>query len=96
DQGAVLHRQCGGEIANLGVDLLIGVRGLARELVDGAVETGRLERSRTRFYETTDEAATSLPAILGQSVGAGDLVLVKGSRGVRMERIVERLRSTWE
>lgn len=96
DQGAALHRQCGAEIANLGVDLLIGVRGQARELVDGAVATGRLERSRTIFYETTDEAATSLPPILGQSVGAGDLVLVKGSRGVRMERIVERLRSTWE
>jgi UDP-N-acetylmuramoyl-tripeptide--D-alanyl-D-alanine ligase len=96
EQGAELHRQCGGEIARLGIDLLIGVRGLARDLVDGAVELGGLDHSQTRFFETTDEATGSILTILGETVGPGDLVLVKGSRGVRMERIVDRLRSVQE
>jgi len=38
-QGPELHRQCGREIAAMGVDVLIGVRGLASELVAGAIET---------------------------------------------------------
>ncbi len=86
--GPELHREAGREIAALGVDVLWGVRGLARELIEGAREAGMSERA-ARFYETTDEAADALVT----EVGAGDLVLVKGSRGVHTERIVARLRA---
>jgi UDP-N-acetylmuramyl pentapeptide synthase len=40
---------------------------------------------------TSDEAAD----VLSQLVAPGDVVLVKGSRGVRTERIVERLVAEW-
>jgi UDP-N-acetylmuramoyl-tripeptide--D-alanyl-D-alanine ligase len=85
-----LHREAGREIAALGVDVLWGVRGLARDLIEGARGAGMTEGA-ARFFETTDEAAEAIV----KEVRAGDLVLVKGSRGVRTERIVERLRSSF-
>jgi UDP-N-acetylmuramoyl-tripeptide--D-alanyl-D-alanine ligase len=84
---AQLHREAGREIAAMGADVLWGVRGLARELVEGAREAGMGEGA-ARFFETTAEAAGALAS----EVRAGDLVLVKGSRGVHMEEIVRRLR----
>lgn len=88
DQGAEMHRHCGQEIAALGIDFIIGVRGRARDLVAGATASGV---KRTFFHETPEEAAEQLIADLQ----AGDLVLIKGSRGVRTERIVERLKSVF-
>jgi UDP-N-acetylmuramoyl-tripeptide--D-alanyl-D-alanine ligase len=90
-QGPELHRQCGREIAAMGVDVLIGVRGLASELVAGAIETSAGVAKLTSFCETPEEAAEMLIA------GAlpGDLILVKGSRGVRMEKVVERLKTAF-
>lgn len=82
---AEMHRGAGRELAAAGVDALWGVRGLARELVEGARAAGLDE---ARFFETIDEAAAALIAELRE----GDLVLVKGSRGVHMERIVEAVR----
>jgi len=61
------------------------VRGLAAALVAGAKESGVKE---TRFFETSDEAARALVT----EVRAGDLVLVKGSRGVATDRIVSAMR----
>jgi UDP-N-acetylmuramoyl-tripeptide--D-alanyl-D-alanine ligase len=87
EEAAAMHREAGREIAAMGVSLLWGVRGLAREIVEGAREAGMSDEA-ARFFETTDEAASSLVA----EVRAGDLVLVKGSRGVHTERIVEALR----
>ena len=84
--GPESHRACGREIAALGIDRLIGVRGLARELVEAAREAGPLDAV---FCETPEAAAETL---LGD-LRAGDLILVKGSRGVRTERVVERLRA---
>ncbi len=46
----------------------------------------------TAFFETSEEAAEALAAF----VRAGDLVLVKGSRGVHTERAVGRLREKYE
>jgi UDP-N-acetylmuramoyl-tripeptide--D-alanyl-D-alanine ligase len=86
-EGAQLHRAAGQEIAGLGVDALWGVRGLAAELVAGARAAGLSEQA-ARFFETTEEAA----AALVEEVRAGDLVLVKGSRGVRTDLIVAALR----
>jgi UDP-N-acetylmuramoyl-tripeptide--D-alanyl-D-alanine ligase len=86
-EGPRLHRSCGREIAEAGVDLLIGVRGLAIDLVEGAIDEGGMARDRTRFFENATDAAEWL---LGQ-IQPGDLILVKGSRGVRLESLVRRL-----
>ncbi|HEV7906319.1 MAG TPA: hypothetical protein VGO96_20935, partial [Pyrinomonadaceae bacterium] len=72
-----------------GVDVLWGVRGLASELVAGARDAGM---GAARFFETTEEAG----AALLEEVRTGDLLLVKGSRGVHMERIIELLRERYE
>ena len=84
--GAQLHREAGSNIAKSGVDLLIGVRGLARELVEGARQSG-LKTESAIFCETPDEAAERL---MGE-VKPGDVILIKGSRGVRTDIVVERL-----
>jgi UDP-N-acetylmuramoyl-tripeptide--D-alanyl-D-alanine ligase len=89
ETGAELHAEAGREIARMGVDVLWGVRGLAAELVAGAREAGL---AAARFFATTDEAA----AALTDEVRAGDLLLVKGSRGVHTERIIEALRGRYE
>ena len=84
---ARLHREAGREIAASGVDVLWGVRGLASELVAGA-RTGGMSEQAVRFFATTDEAARALPS----EIRPGDLVLIKGSRGVRTDLIVAALR----
>ncbi len=87
ERAAAMHRECGQEIARLGIDLLIGVRGLARELVEGAREAG-LEA--VLFLETPEEAGRWL----AEHVQPGDVILIKGSRAVGMERALETLRRT--
>lgn len=85
--GAGLHREAGRRIATLGVDLLIGVRGLASEIVAGAREAGMSAESAI-FCETPYEAAD----VLTREARAGDLILIKGSRGVKTEIVVERMK----
>jgi len=89
--GPEMHRKCGRDIAALGVDVLIGVRGLASELVAGAVECPGNAPRLTSFCETPEEAAEMLVA----GAVPGDVILVKGSRGVRMEIVVERLKAAF-
>jgi UDP-N-acetylmuramoyl-tripeptide--D-alanyl-D-alanine ligase len=86
EQGAAMHRECGEAIAAAGVQRILGVRGLAADLVAGAKDAGV---TAATFCETPEQAAEQLLTELQ----AGDLVLVKGSRGVRTERIVERLKA---
>jgi len=88
--GAQLHRETGREMARMGIAAIWGVRGLSSELVEGAREAG-MNGTAAKFFPTTEEAAAALLA----EVRKGDLVLVKGSRGVRMERIVELLRERY-
>jgi len=83
----VLHREAGVSTAKTGkVDWVIAVAGDAKEIVEGAVSAG-VPREQTRFFQSSAEAATFLETFLT----AGDVLLVKGSRGVQMERIVESL-----
>src|SRR5271155_2311871 len=82
-----LHREAGVFTAKTGkVDWVIGVEGDAKEIVEGAIDAG-VPREQTRFFASSEEAATFLEHFLT----AGDVLLVKGSRGVQMERIVESL-----
>ncbi|MGQ0542728.1 MAG: UDP-N-acetylmuramoyl-tripeptide--D-alanyl-D-alanine ligase [Blastocatellia bacterium] len=86
---AGIHRLVGGEIAGSGVDVLIGVRGLARHLVEGALDNG-LENAL--FSEDSESAG----ALLAGKVQEGDVVLIKGSRGVKTEKVLEKLLEKFE
>jgi UDP-N-acetylmuramoyl-tripeptide--D-alanyl-D-alanine ligase len=84
---AQLHREGGVFAARTGkVDFVIGVQGDAAQLVEGAVVAG-FPRGHTRFFATPADAAN----FLVDFVKPGDVLLVKGSRSVKMERIVEAL-----
>ena len=84
---ADLHREAGRFAAKTGaIDWVIGVAGDGAELVEGAVQGG-LPRENARFFEASEQAADFLRVFLRP----GDLLLVKGSRGVKMERVVEAL-----
>jgi UDP-N-acetylmuramoyl-tripeptide--D-alanyl-D-alanine ligase len=84
---AQLHREGGEFAAKTGrMDFVIGVQGDAAQLVEGAVAAG-VRREATKFFQTPQDAAQFLVGF----VQPGDLLLVKGSRGVKMERIVEAL-----
>jgi UDP-N-acetylmuramoyl-tripeptide--D-alanyl-D-alanine ligase len=75
---AELHAECGRAAAKAGLDYVIGVRGLARQLVDAALASG----VRAEFVETPEDAGDWLAGQLR----AGDAVLLKASRGVKLER----------
>jgi UDP-N-acetylmuramoyl-tripeptide--D-alanyl-D-alanine ligase len=85
---AELHREAGKAIASEEIDVLWGVRGLASEMVAGAQGAGL---SATRFFDNSLEAASAILRELRE----GDLLLVKGSRGVATDRIVEALKSQY-
>jgi UDP-N-acetylmuramoyl-tripeptide--D-alanyl-D-alanine ligase len=85
--GAEMHKEAGSEIARAGIDLLWGVRGLASEMVEGARSLG-MSREAARFFETSEQAA----AAICEQVREGDLILVKGSRGVETDKVVKMLR----
>jgi UDP-N-acetylmuramyl pentapeptide synthase len=78
------HREAGRAIAAAGVAELIGMGRLAREAVDAAREAGLVESRHTMTLEDT-------VAHLLKRLAPGDALLVKGSRGMRMERVVDVL-----
>jgi len=82
-EGEALHRACGERMAERGVDLVLGVRGLAGTLVEGAAQRG----AQAIFTATPEEAGAWLRA----NLRAGDVVLLKASRGVRLERALASL-----
>jgi len=82
------HRKVGRKAAQSRVDWLLGVQGDAQHLLDGAFEAG-LPAERLRFFPSAAAAAEFLAAL----VRPGDVVLVKGSRGVHLEKVVEFVKS---
>jgi UDP-N-acetylmuramoyl-tripeptide--D-alanyl-D-alanine ligase len=87
---AELHRSCGREAAIAGAALIVGVQGEARSVLEGAREAG-VEESRLRFAANSEEAGE----IVASTVRSGDVVLVKGSRGVKLEQVLNALRLTF-
>jgi UDP-N-acetylmuramoyl-tripeptide--D-alanyl-D-alanine ligase len=79
-----LHQECGRYIAESNVDFLLGVRGLAKPMVEAAVEAGL----KAEFVTTPEEAGSWL----ARETREGDLVLLKASRGVKLEKALE----TWK
>ena len=83
-----LHREAGRRAAEAGLDLLIGVGGtVAAAMTAEAVRAGMPERCV--WHVSSKQQAADLAL---QQVRAGDLVLVKGSRGIGTDLVVERLK----
>jgi UDP-N-acetylmuramoyl-tripeptide--D-alanyl-D-alanine ligase len=77
-----LHRRVGRHAAGRGIDVLVGVRGAARAMVLAAEEAGL----RSVYFEDPAEAGEFARI----EAHPGDAVLFKGSRGVKVERALER------
>jgi UDP-N-acetylmuramoyl-tripeptide--D-alanyl-D-alanine ligase len=82
-----LHEECGRAAVRSKIDVLVTVgKESARALGEAAVAAGLARDAVSHFADST-AAADAVAAL----VRPGDVVLVKGSRGVRLERVVERL-----
>jgi len=79
--GEELHREAGRHIAEKKIDLLLGVRGLAQSMVEGARDAGVC----AEFVASSDEAGEWL----AREARDGDVVLLKASRGVKLEKALE-------
>jgi UDP-N-acetylmuramoyl-tripeptide--D-alanyl-D-alanine ligase len=82
--GEDLHRQAGRHMAEKKVDALVGVRGLAQAMVAAAGQAG----VGAVFVATPEEAGEWL----ARETRDGDVVLLKASRGVKLEKALE----TWK
>lgn len=80
------HREVGAACAALGLDLLVTVGERARLIAAGAVEAG-MDPARIIRCTANPEAA----AVLRERLSGREIILVKGSRGMRMEEIVAAL-----
>jgi UDP-N-acetylmuramoyl-tripeptide--D-alanyl-D-alanine ligase len=81
EHGPALHLACGRAAAEAGLDLVIAVQGNAEHLATAACAGG----VPAVFLRDVDTAG----AWLKENLRAGDVVLVKGSRGVHLERAIE-------
>jgi UDP-N-acetylmuramoyl-tripeptide--D-alanyl-D-alanine ligase len=90
EQSETLHRRSGQHAARRGVDVVLGVRGNARSIVDGArdVAAQNATKLRAEFVATPQEAGEWL----AREARSGDVVLLKASRGVKLEQALE----TWK
>ena len=87
DQTIELHEESGRYAATAGLHLLVAVGGEgARHLADAAVAAGMAPSSVT-YFERSDLAAAEVASV----IRAGDLVLVKGSRGTRTDVVADRI-----
>jgi UDP-N-acetylmuramoyl-tripeptide--D-alanyl-D-alanine ligase len=81
-----LHRQVGRMVAQKGVDRLLAMGEQASHLLAGAAEAGMSSE-----YLTQADTHRDLALQTYQLMAAGDWAIVKGSRGMRMEKVVECL-----
>ena len=81
---AKAHFQIGGMAARLGVDILVALGELSKYIAEGAVAAG-MPKERVFEAQTHHSAAMLLRTLSSP----GDVVLVKGSRGMQMEKILE-------
>ena len=79
--GEEMHRTAGQHIAERKIDVLVGVRGRAQAMVESAQRAG----TQAVFVATPEDAGEWL----ARETQDGDLVLLKASRGVKLEKALE-------
>lgn len=80
-----LHRGVGQYVAESGIHVLVGIRGVARQMVDAAI-MGGLKKDAAFFFDNPEQAGLHVRNI----AQAGDAILFKGSRGTHVEKALEK------
>ncbi|HEX7138205.1 MAG TPA: UDP-N-acetylmuramoyl-tripeptide--D-alanyl-D-alanine ligase [Vicinamibacterales bacterium] len=88
DRSKALHEEVGRTAAGT-VDLLFTIGGPSAAAMSAAAVSAGMASAAVQHFSTSDEAAV----VLAATIAPGDLVLVKGSRGVKTDRVVERLKA---
>jgi UDP-N-acetylmuramoyl-tripeptide--D-alanyl-D-alanine ligase len=89
ERSVQLHEECGRAAAAAGLSALITVGGMPAGAMAAAAVASGMPAGAVRHLSNSPEAAKEAAAI----VRAGDLVLVKGSRGVRTDLVVDGLKA---
>ena len=79
------HRAVGRHAAQKKIDLLIAVGDDARYYAEGASEI--MDKNNIMFFSTKEEFIEAAEGI----IKTGDIILVKASRGMKMEQIVNKI-----
>jgi len=91
DSSVKAHREIGTAVADGGFDYLMAVGDYAQEMVEAARIAG-MDGERAKAYSSKSVLADRVMALLKQNLlAAGDFLLVKGSRGMAMEGVLEIL-----
>jgi UDP-N-acetylmuramoyl-tripeptide--D-alanyl-D-alanine ligase len=85
------HHLVGRQAAESGIDLIVAVGKLAEHIVRGAQEAGMSEK-KLKMCNLTKEVCETISNLIRK----GDTILVKGSRAMKMEQIVEELETQFK
>jgi UDP-N-acetylmuramoyl-tripeptide--D-alanyl-D-alanine ligase len=80
------HRDAGRAVVENGIDFLVACGTLARGIAEAAAEAG-MDGANIRLFDASPEAGRFVQDL----IRPGDVILVKGSQGMRMERIVKEI-----
>jgi UDP-N-acetylmuramoyl-tripeptide--D-alanyl-D-alanine ligase len=83
-----LHREVGTKVANANIDILWTVGSLSRFVAEEAIVNGMSEE-RIRSCDTSEEASS----LVASQLKKDDTVLIKGSRGMKLENVVRQIES---
>lgn len=82
------HIQAGKQVAKWRWDILITIGTLSQHMVEGALSLG-MKKKQTYSFRNSEEAAEEIDLMLKE----GDFILIKGSRGIKTEKIISKLKS---
>jgi UDP-N-acetylmuramoyl-tripeptide--D-alanyl-D-alanine ligase len=88
-QAGALHGEVGRAAAAAGVNVLVAIGGDLSAAMAKAAVTAGMPEGAVRHFQNSEQAADAVASL----VRPGDVVLVKGSRGVRTDRVVDRLKA---
>ena len=80
------HREVGKKSAEVNLDMLVAVGEMSRDIIRGAIDAGYPEE-KTFYFSNNKEAGS----FIQNKIKTGDIALIKGSQGARMEQIVKEL-----
>ena len=80
------HRLAGEKVVSSGIDYLVAVGEKSRDMVRAALEAG-MDKDHVFHFDRSAEAGP----FLQERLRAGDIILVKGSQGMRMEKVVKEI-----